>query len=337
MNISDFSVFPMQWGVKPAEPTELIDLAIHAEELGFYSFTIPHVPILPHGQERPGIGPVMAVWSGIPTEYQDYQYDILVLLPMLAQATSTIMVGSNVLVTPWTHPFVWAKYLASLDAASGGRVIAGFGLGFAAGPGEPIKALDSFGIDGTRRGKMSDEALDFITSLWTADELVSFDGEFYKGVDLAISPKPVQKPYPEIWWAGLAKPSIRRAAQYGGMLEVSYSTVQDVRERLAPGLAAANEKYGGTARLGLHLYGDIRSDGDLSPEDMDRHFYRLEGDGLESVAAGSPETCAEVFRRYHHAGVDHFVLDFHRHGLDHVDTIHGQMERFATEVVPLLR
>ncbi len=334
MRVSDFSVFPMQWGVKPAEPQELIDLAVHAEELGYYSFTIPHVPILPHGQERPGIGPVMAVWSGIPQEYQDYQYDILVLLPMIAQATSRIMVGSNVLVTPWTHPFVWAKYLASLDAASNGRVIAGFGLGFAAGPGEPIKALDSFGIDGTKRGKMSDEALDFITRLWTSDELVSFDGDYYKGVDLAISPKPVQKPYPEIWWAGLAKPSIRRAAQYGGMLEVSYSTAQEVREFLVPGLKAANEKYGGDARLALHLYAKLMPDGDLSPDEMDRHFFGLEGDGLESVAAGSPETCAEVIGRYRDAGVQHFVLDFHRHGLDHVSTIHDQMERFANEVVP---
>ena len=34
MDIKDFSVFPMQWGVKPAQPQELIDLALHAEELG---------------------------------------------------------------------------------------------------------------------------------------------------------------------------------------------------------------------------------------------------------------------------------------------------------------
>ncbi len=337
MDIGDFSVFPMQWGVKPAEPGELIDLALHAEELGFYSFTIPHVPVLPHGHQRPAPGPVGVVWSSIPPEYNDYQYDVLVLLPMIAQATSRIRVGPNVLVTPWLHPFVWAKYLSSLDAASGGRVIAGFGLGYAAVPGDPIKALDSFGIDGTKRGKMSDEALAFITRLWTSDELVSFDGEFYQGVDLAVVPKPVQKPYPEIWWAGLAKPSVRRAAQYGGMLEVSYPTVRRVREELAPGLAEANAKYGGTARLGMHLYANLMPGGDLSPEDLSDHFNGLRGEDLEPVAAGSPERCAEVLGRYRDAGVEHFILDFHRHGLDHVNTIHDQMERFASEVVPLLR
>ena len=49
---------------------------------------------------------------------------------MQAQGTSRIRIGCNVAVTPYLHPYVWAKYLASLDAATGGRVIAGFGLGY---------------------------------------------------------------------------------------------------------------------------------------------------------------------------------------------------------------
>ena len=56
MDIRDFSVFPMLWGPKPAEWQEIIELAQHAEELGFYSYTIPHVPILPYAQERPPDG-----------------------------------------------------------------------------------------------------------------------------------------------------------------------------------------------------------------------------------------------------------------------------------------
>jgi hypothetical protein len=63
MQLGDFSVFPMLWGRNPATPAALIDLARHAEELGFYSFTIPHVPILPYGPERPPDG---FVWKDIP-------------------------------------------------------------------------------------------------------------------------------------------------------------------------------------------------------------------------------------------------------------------------------
>jgi alkanesulfonate monooxygenase SsuD/methylene tetrahydromethanopterin reductase-like flavin-dependent oxidoreductase (luciferase family) len=207
----------------------MIELAVHAEELGYYSVTIPHVPILPYGSERPPDG---FIWKSIPTEYKDYQYDALVLLPMIAQATSRIKIGFNVAVTPWLHPFVWAKYLASLDAATQGRVIAGFGLG-AAIAGQPAKAPHNIGIEG-KHGKMSDEVLDVIMRLWHEDEPQSFDGEFYKGHDLVVEPKPVQKPHPEFWWAGAAKAGARRAAQHGGMLELTWPSLRRIREELAP-------------------------------------------------------------------------------------------------------
>jgi alkanesulfonate monooxygenase SsuD/methylene tetrahydromethanopterin reductase-like flavin-dependent oxidoreductase (luciferase family) len=257
-----------------------------------------------------------------------------VLLPMLAQATSRIRVGFNVLVTPWAHPFLWAKYIASLDAASGGRIIAGFGLGH--GPtGGPIKALDNIGIDGTKRGKMSDEALDIIVKLWQAEDVISFEGEFYRGVDLAIAPKPLQKPYPEIWWAGRATPSIRRAAQYNAMLEVTWPPLRKVREEYAPGLATANRKYGSRSKLAICMYAGLFAKR-IDREELSRHYFGWRGEALEPIAAGDPEQCAEVLRDYRAAGIEHFVLDFHRHGLDSVRVLHDQMERFARDVLPLL-
>jgi alkanesulfonate monooxygenase SsuD/methylene tetrahydromethanopterin reductase-like flavin-dependent oxidoreductase (luciferase family) len=332
MNIKDFSIFPMLWGPKPAQPSELIELATHAERLGFYSFTIPHVPILPYAEERPPDG---WIWKHIPAEFKDYQFDALVLLPMLAQATRSIRIGFNVVVTPWLHPFVWAKYMASLDVAAQGRVIAGFGLGHAA-KGGPTKALDNIGISGAKRGRMSDEALEFITRLWTEEGLVSFEGEYFHGHDLVVSPKPLQKPYPEVWWAGVAKPSIRRAAQYGSLLEVTLPSVSKVRDEYVPQLAEANELYGGNARLGMMIHGWVRDSGFSSKEDLSQYFFGWEGERLEPIAAGNAEQCADVIRRYRDAGMQHFVIDFHRHGLDHVGVFHDQMERWTNDVLPLL-
>ena len=330
MDLNDFSVFPMLWGPKPAQWEEVIALAQHAEQLGYYSHTIPHVPILPYAEERPPDG---WIWAHIPDEFKDYQYDALVLLPMIAQATSKIRIGFNVVVTPWLHPFVWAKYMATLDVITGGRVIAGFGLGHAP-PKGPTKALHNIGIDGHKRGKMSDEALEFIIKLWTSDDLVSFEGEFYRGTNLAISPKPVQKPYPELWWAGYAAPSIRRAAQFGSLLEASQPPLRKVREEYAPELAKANQKYGGNARLGGMFHAWVGET--LSPEARKKRYFDWEGEALDPMTAGSPEQCAETVRAFRDAGMEHFVLDFHRHGLDPVDIIHEQMERWAKEVVPLL-
>ena len=56
MDKKRFSVFPMLWGTQPAEWQEIIELAQQAEALGYYSFTIPHVPILPYAEERPPDG-----------------------------------------------------------------------------------------------------------------------------------------------------------------------------------------------------------------------------------------------------------------------------------------
>ena len=129
------------------------------------------MPVLPYPEERPPRGGIAGF---IPDRYQ---YDALVRLPKLAQATSRIRIGFNVAVTPYLHPYVWAKYLASLDAATGGRVIAGFGLGYGPPQGR-VPSLESVGIDGRQRGKMADEALELITRLWTADGPLDFEGRY---------------------------------------------------------------------------------------------------------------------------------------------------------------
>lgn len=333
MDMKDLSVFIMQWGRQPATPAAMIAATRHAEALGFYSVTIPHVPILPYPEERPPNG---FVWKHVPPRFKDYQYDALALLPMMAEATSTIRIGLNVAVAPWLHPFVWAKYLASIDAATGGRLIAGFGLGHAV-PDGPTKALDNLGIDGRHRGRMSDEVLEFVTRLWTSPDVISFEGRYYKGVDLAVEPKPVQKPYPELWWAGRALASVRRAARYGRFLESAWPTPTAIRDFYVPALAEENAKTGGRAEMAALVYVNVLPEGDLSRAELSRRYYDYQGETLDTLAVGRPERCAEVLRNLWAAGVRHFVLDFHRHGLDPVEAVRPQLDQFLARVVPLLR
>src|SRR5262245_43190267 len=120
MDMSNFSITIWTWGVQPLTHREGVDVARHAEELGFYSITTGQVPVLPEGFR----------FSQIPAKHGQYQHDPLVLLPMMAERTSRIRIGFNVAVTPWAHPFTWAKYMSSLDVASDGRLIAGFGAGW---------------------------------------------------------------------------------------------------------------------------------------------------------------------------------------------------------------
>ena len=48
---------------------------------------------------------------------------------------------------------------------------------------------------------MADEALEIITRLWTEDE-VTYQGRFNRLENVRFDPKPIQKPYPPIWWGG---------------------------------------------------------------------------------------------------------------------------------------
>jgi alkanesulfonate monooxygenase SsuD/methylene tetrahydromethanopterin reductase-like flavin-dependent oxidoreductase (luciferase family) len=304
-------------------------VARHAEELGFHSVQLPHIPILPYPEDRPPTG---GIASFIPPRYRHYQYDPIVLLPMMAQATKTIRIGFNILVTPYLHPFVWAKYLATLDAATGGRVVAGFGLGHAP-PKGVVKGLTQLGIESARRGDMSDEALEIMVKLWTSDEPVTFPGKFYTNVDLMVDPKPVQKPYPELWWAGDTERSIVRAARYATYLEVLWPPAGRVKDFFGPQLQAENAKWGGRARLADLIFAEVLTR-PVSRDEIAARYHIGYREG--ALAVGSPEQCADVIRRLRDAGIEHFALDMHRHGRDPVSVLHEQMDMFVKEVLPLL-
>ena len=71
------------------------------------------------------------------------------------------------------------------------------------------------------------------------------------------------------------------------------------------------------------------------PRRVQDRFFGWQGERLDATAAGTPEQCAATIRAYAEAGMDHFVIDFHRHGLDPVGVVHEQMYRWAEEVIPL--
>jgi alkanesulfonate monooxygenase SsuD/methylene tetrahydromethanopterin reductase-like flavin-dependent oxidoreductase (luciferase family) len=306
-------------------------LAKHAEELGFHSIQLPQVPVLPYPEERPPHGGMAAF---IPDELRHYQFDPLVLVPIITQATSRIRVGFNIAVTPYLHPYIWAKYMASLDAASNGRLIAGFGLGFVPPGGSEVIALSRLGIEGKQRGKMSDEALKFITRLWTEDTPIDEDGSFFKLRRLVVDPKPLQRPYPELWWAGDSDPAVERAARFADYLELTWPPASRVRERFAPALKKANDKWCRNTKIADIIYAEVTPQ-DLSPDEIAKRWHG--GYMEEAHAVGTPAAVAATILKLRDAGVSHFALDMHRHGQDHISQIHNRMQKFVEEVVPILR
>lgn len=220
----------MKWGILFAstgfpDPASAAELGRCAEEAGFESLWAPeHVVISPDSQvgynqndhwER------LYKRGGIP--------DPLAWLCFVAAHTSTIRLGTNVVVLPQHTPFVFAKTAATLDVLSGGRAELGIGVG---GIAEDFAAL---GVNMHDRGKRMDEQIAVLRALWR-DEVASFDGEFYAFSGIRSDPKPVRGAIP-LHVGGTSNAALRRAATVGDGYFPYVPPGQDVREVLPVVLA----------------------------------------------------------------------------------------------------
>ncbi len=187
-----------------AEPEGALAIAQAAEAAGFESiWTVEHV-IVPEGYEseypydKSGKMPG-ADNAPIP--------DPLIWLAYLASATTTINLGTGILIVPQRNPIVLAKECATLDSLSGGRLLLGVGAGWLE------EEFDAIGVPFADRGRRLDDHIHAMRALWTQDSS-SYHGEF-TDFDRAYSyPKPAQGSVP-IVVGGHSKAAARRAGRLG--------------------------------------------------------------------------------------------------------------------------
>jgi len=134
--------------------------------------------------------------------------DPVIGMAWAAAATSTLEVGTNILVLPQRNPVVLAKELASLDTFSSGRVLLGVGVGWAK------EEFDATGADFSLRGKRTDEAIIAMRALWT-QAVSSFAGTFDRFTDVYSYPKPCRREGIPVLIGGESKAAMRRVAQLG--------------------------------------------------------------------------------------------------------------------------
>jgi alkanesulfonate monooxygenase SsuD/methylene tetrahydromethanopterin reductase-like flavin-dependent oxidoreductase (luciferase family) len=154
----------------------------------------------------------------------------------MAVATSRIKLGTMVTPVPRRRPWTLARQLTTLDRLSGGRAVAGVGLG-----GDWFGDYSKFGepTDRKAHGEMLDEGLQIMAGLWSGEPF-SFEGKHFQIKDVQYLPKPVQEPRIPVWVAGNwpNKKPFRRAAQWDGMYPLIAGaerdvTVEEAREMLA--------------------------------------------------------------------------------------------------------
>lgn len=145
-----------------------------------------------------------------PDEYRNVA-EPLVTLTLAAAATERAELGTSVLVAPLHIPFQLARALASLDAASGGRVVAGFGTGW---------SHDEYAAASVRpfaeRGRALDELIAVCRAVWGPDPVV-YDGDLTKIASAVVGPKPV-RPVPILLAASSGKARRRLVDHADGWL-----------------------------------------------------------------------------------------------------------------------
>ncbi len=186
------------------DPVLARDLAQAAEDAGFESiWTVEHV-IWPHAYDS--VYPYHA--SGkMPGNPSIPIPDPLIWLTWVAAATTSLRLGTGVLILPQRNPLVLAKEVATLDHLSGGRVELGIGVGWLR---EEFEAL---GVPFEGRGALADEMTQAMRVLWREDD-ASFAGERVSFEHVALNPKPVAGSVP-IVVGGSGRRAARRAAELG--------------------------------------------------------------------------------------------------------------------------
>jgi alkanesulfonate monooxygenase SsuD/methylene tetrahydromethanopterin reductase-like flavin-dependent oxidoreductase (luciferase family) len=115
----------------------------------------------------------------------------LMLIPVIAQRTKRIRLGTAVSLLPLQHPLSLAEQAATADVLCGGR------LEFGVGRGSIPSQFHGFRIASDENRARFDECLEIIRRAWS-HERFSYRGRFYDIEDIAVVPRPAQHPHPPI-------------------------------------------------------------------------------------------------------------------------------------------
>ena len=249
---------------------DYIEYLIEAEALGYHSaFIVEH--------HFTGFGQVSATLN---------------LLTWIGAKTSTLRLGTAVLVLPWHNPVLLAEQAATVDLLSGGP--AGFRDRQGLSP-QRIRRLPH--PDGGSRARGSRNPIDIITKSWTSNERFSFRGRFWQFDDIIVEPPTRQQPHPPFWQGAGHPDSIRRVAARGhNLLLDQFASIDETVNRfntykgamLANGFGFDPSQVGVARAFFVARYGGREGGGD-----------RAADDGAAPAACHQPATGWQQYGQHH--------------------------------------
>jgi alkanesulfonate monooxygenase SsuD/methylene tetrahydromethanopterin reductase-like flavin-dependent oxidoreductase (luciferase family) len=241
-------------------------------------------------------------------------------------------------------PLKLAEDIAVLDNLSQGRFV------FGVAPGYVAEEFAAHGIPRDERVGRFEESLDLMVTAWTEDEF-EFKGKYFQVPPTVMTPKPMQKPHPPIWYGVSATQSLRRAAKrhalYEAMAaELNWSIPERpiIRQVFVAKTQAEAEAIAAPAvnHLYRELYGKASAAGDrvLRADDgsviTDHDQVDFEG-FKDRYIIGDPDFAIESIKRYEtEVDPSEMVCWMHMPGIRGADVM-GSVELFAKEVMPQFR
>jgi alkanesulfonate monooxygenase SsuD/methylene tetrahydromethanopterin reductase-like flavin-dependent oxidoreductase (luciferase family) len=321
---------------------DILDQALYAEEVGLHS-----------------------AWIG---EHHFSTLGVLscpdLVLAQVAARTSRIRLAPAVTVLPLHHPIRVAEQWATLDLLSGGRV------DFAAGRGYDRREYMPFGVSFADNQTIFEEGMEIVRRLWSEEAPLSHRGRHYRFDNVAITPRPVQRPIPA-YVASFSRPSIELAARLGCNLIVApfaaamtFGGLRQVRDLYHETCArhgrpagrlmcsyflhfadtAAEEEAARARQIRYYkecVIAAFPGDPATAPpsyryfgEIVDRlHNVRPEDLSENSVLLGSAAQITDTLKKVEAAGFDEVILYVNVGLKPHVQ-VRDEMARFMTEVAP---
>jgi alkanesulfonate monooxygenase SsuD/methylene tetrahydromethanopterin reductase-like flavin-dependent oxidoreductase (luciferase family) len=257
----------------------------------------------------------------------------LELLSYAAAVTTRLRLGVAVLVTSLHDPLQLAASITAVDRLSHGRLDVGVA------PGGGSRQFPAFGVDPATFIASFTEGLELMKTAWSDEPRVTFHGRFRDVDDLPITPKPVQRPHPPIWFGANAPKALARAVRHGdAFLGAGSSTTAHFAEAVRT-IGEELEKQGKDPqgfRIGKRVYLTVDDDAARARERVVAGLHRIYGpkSDLAAVAvAGTPDDVARGLREVIDAGAQTILLN--PTGAS-VAEDREQMERLAADVLPQL-
>ena len=186
------------------DPGQLVSFARQAESLGYQSLWVGDRVLAPLHPSQPYMG--YTEEKPLPDAFGAFM-DPLTVLTAAAAATSTARLGSSTLNATWYHPLLLGRTLTTLDQISGGRLDAGFGLGWME------TEYQALGIPWAGRGARLEETLDVLRAMWTDDNPVQHHGQLFDVPPSTLDLRPVQPGGPPVLLGGYSRRALERVGR----------------------------------------------------------------------------------------------------------------------------